>query len=58
MALDILKTAFYIFGYGSFFIIALEVDVKNKTAYYVMMIPFLIITLFMILAEIYLIWWR
>lgn len=54
--MKILTTLFYVFGFGCFFIIALDIDTRHQTAYYVLMIPFMIVLMFMILLKIYIIW--
>lgn len=54
--MKILTTLFYVLGFGCFFIIALDIDTRHQTAYYVLMIPFMIVLMLMILLKIYIIW--
>ena len=56
MIAKILESAFYIFGYGTFLIVACEIDVKAKKAYYAMMIPFLMVLAIVIILALYTVW--
>lgn len=56
MVAKILESAFYIFGYGTFLIVACEIDVKAKKAYYAMMIPFLMVLAIVIILALYTVW--
>lgn len=42
-AIDILYTALILFGYGAFFVLSLDTDTRHLKAWYVMIVPFLLL---------------